>query len=384
MSIVVRRASEPRLCFIAHNAYGALIGANRNHIGGIERQIALMARWFAHRGHAVSIITWDEGQEEGTTVDGVQLLKMCSRDSGIKGLRFLWPRWLSLCQAMQRANADVYYYNNGDGVLGQIALWCSGHNRRCVYSAAANRVCDVKHVTLQPLRERMLYQYGLRHVHSIVVQTRAQQKMLRDGFGVNSTVIAMPCEGFGPRELPLPARARGEGPRALWVGRISEEKRFEWFLDVAKRCPDMPFDVVGASNSDSPYACELTKRAAGIRNVNMLGRIAHADIADYYRRCRVLCCTSAYEGFPNTFLEAWSQGLPVVTTFDPDGIVAKHGLGWAASNIDEIVNGLKTAIGSPEKWRAASEAALSYYLQNHTMDATMPKFETLFSKLVAG
>ena len=105
---------------------------------------------------------------------------------------------------------------------------------------------------------------------------------------------------------------------------ISGEKRFEWLLDIAEQCPEMIFDVVGASNTDSDYASNLVKRACEIRNVKMHGRISHQEMPAYYRSSDILCCTSAYEGFPNTFLEAWSVGVPVVSTFDPDDVVKDY------------------------------------------------------------
>jgi len=206
--------------------------------------------------------------------------------------------------------------------------------------------------------------------------------MLREGFGIESTIIPMPCEEIAASEHIQSEISCQESSHVLWVGRISKEKRLEWLLAVAERCPEITFDVVGASSTDSIYTLALAKRAAGIRNVTMHGRVLHSEISSYYRRSRVLCCTSAYEGFPNTFLEAWSCGIPVVSTFDPDDIVAKYGLGWNASSIDELVDHLKAAIKSPERWRAASEAARFYYLANHTVDAAMAKFEHLLSGIV--
>ena len=85
-----------RICFVAHLAYGAMTGGNGGFIGGVERQTSLMARWLAARGYRVSLITWDEGQEDGVVIDGVQVFKVCRKEAGIKGLRFFWPRWSSL------------------------------------------------------------------------------------------------------------------------------------------------------------------------------------------------------------------------------------------------------------------------------------------------
>ncbi len=371
-------AESLHICFVAHNAYGALARVDTGHIGGIERQNSLMAQWFATRGYSTSMIAWDEGQPDGAEVNGVRVFKMCRRDAGIKGLRFLHPRWTSLCRAMRRADADIYYYNCGDLGLGQVVMWCRSHGRKSVYSVASDPDCDVRLPVLKPARERVLYRYGLRHADSVVVQTQRQQQMLHEGFGIRATVVRMPCEGFDANAVVHSAPAPPEHARVLWVGRISREKRFDWLLDVAERCPNVTFDVVGASNTDSDYASRLARRAAGVSNVAMHGRVSHSGIARYFERCHVLCCTSAYEGFPNTFLEAWSLGIPVVSTFDPDGVISRFNLGRTASSVDELADAVQESISVPAKWRAASESAREYYVKYHTLDSCMEQFVQVF------
>lgn len=375
------RNRKPRICFVAHYAYGALAGIDSGHIGGIERQTSLMARWFAAHGYKVSMLTWDEGQEDGMEIDGIQVLKMCRRDAGMKGVRFFWPKWTSLCRAMKRANADIYYYNCGDLGLGQVVMWCRRHRRKAVYSVASDSSCDHKLLVLESLRERILYQYGLKNAVSVVVQTQRQQQMLHNGFGIDSNIIPMPSLGFGTNGQIHPKTSK-EFSQVLWVGRISKEKRFEWLLDIAEKCPEITFDVVGAANADSEYASALEKRAAEICNVNMHGRVLYTEMAKYYKRCHVLCCTSAYEGFPNTFLEAWSCGIPVISTFDPDNVISSHGLGFAVQDVEELLVRLREIIQSPETWLRASKAAKQYYLTNHTPEACLPKYERMFLDVV--
>ncbi|MBL7145005.1 MAG: hypothetical protein ISS76_12290 [Phycisphaerae bacterium] len=76
MKILHAYIDKPRICFVAHFVYGALAGGDGGHIGGVERQTSLMARWFAGRGHEVSMLTCDEGQEDGVEIDGVRVFKM--------------------------------------------------------------------------------------------------------------------------------------------------------------------------------------------------------------------------------------------------------------------------------------------------------------------
>jgi glycosyltransferase involved in cell wall biosynthesis len=141
-------------------------------------------------------------------------------------------------------------------------MWCRRHGRRSVYSVASNPACAAGLAELGSFRERVLYQYGLTHADSVIVQTHEQQQMLREGFGIASTVVPMPCEGLAPGDDHPPDLRPAAPAHVLRVGRISQEKRFEWLLDVAQRCPEICFDVVGASNVNSDYASALVARSA--------------------------------------------------------------------------------------------------------------------------
>ncbi|MBN1972650.1 MAG: glycosyltransferase family 4 protein [Sedimentisphaerales bacterium] len=370
--------NNPSICFVSHFAYGELASVDTGHIGGVERQTSMMAKWLARHGYKVSMLTWDEGQADGVEIDGVKVFKMCRRDAGINGLRFFWPKWTSLNAAMKRADADIYYQNCGGYETGQVALWCRINKRKFVYSVANDMDCDIRLPVMNTLRDRIFYRYGLKHADSVIVQTQHQQKMLNDGFGIQSIVIPMPCEGVDSNKKFVKESLPQKNSSVLWVGRISEQKRFEWLIDIAKKCPDITFDVLGLANSESEYSNALIKHSSNVPNIKIHGRIPHEDIFKYYCGSRVLCCTSSYEGFPNTFLEAWSCGIPVVSTFDPDGIISKYNLGWTASSVDEMVNAVKESMRNQDKWQAASMSAREYFLKKHTLDSSMEQFVRIF------
>ena len=366
---------------MAHFAYGALAGEKTGHIGGVERQTSQMAKWLAGRWYKVSMLTCDEGHQDGQEIEGVKVFKLCRKEAGIKGLRFFWPKWTSLNAAMRRADADIYYQNCGGYETGQVAMWCLRHGRKFVYSVASEPDCDFRLPAMRTLRDRVLYRYGLKHADAVIVQTQHQKRMLQDGFGIKATVIPMPCEGPDSNANVIQEDLSQKNASVLWVGRISKEKRFEWLIDIAGKCPNITFDVVGLANSDSEYSCSLIKRSAGIPNIKIHGRVPHSRMFSYYRCSRLLCCTSAYEGFPNTFLEAWSCGIPVVSSFDPDGVISNYNLGWTASSVDELVNAIKESMSQPNKWQAASESAREYYLKNHTPDSCMEQFVRIFQDI---
>jgi len=276
------------------------------------------------------------------------------------------------------ADAEIYYHNCAEYVTGQIALWCRRNNRKFVYSVASDTECELESPDTKKFYVRQLYRYGLHHADRIIVQTQAQKRMLAENFSLESEVLPMPC--LGPldnegRKARLPERTK----RILWVGRIDPEKRLELLLDVAEAMPDMFFDVAGKPSDPScSYAKNVLARAATYSNVNIHGMVPRDKMADLYRNASILCCTSLYEGFPNVFLEAWSCGIPIVSTFDPDNLIERKGLGAFVRDRTELISSLHRLHASDTEYEQLSRNARQYYEQHHELNRAMMNFERLF------
>lgn len=399
-----------KICFVALNGYAAIGGrAATSHIGGAERQTALLARELARRGHTVSLVTLDHGQADGETVHGVRVFKAYARDAGLPGLRFFSPRLTGIWSALRRAGADVYYQRMAEQTTGIVAAFCRRHGKRFFFASASDYDCLTDLPRLPKLRESWLYQYGLRRADRVLVQTRRQQEMMRTGFGVEAEVLSNAAEDlagdagvarptFGESGADDEASLGGCGPqvrdprlseesatggtkslRVLWVGRYTPEKRLEWVFEIAGACSNLTFDIVGDATGGSRYAEDLKVRAKRCENVKLLGRVAHEQIGALYRRSDVLLCTSEREGFPNTFLEAWSLGVPVVTTFDPDGVVAEFGLGRVATCVPGVIEALQVTAADGvgrERMRASCRA---YFEREHRVERVVDRFEALLA-----
>jgi glycosyltransferase involved in cell wall biosynthesis len=373
-----------RVCIVSHHAYGAMTGGRDGHAGGVERQTTMLARWLGGRGLQVSLVVWNEGQSKEVEIDGVHVIAICRRDAGTPGLRFFHPRWTSLVAALARADAELYYHNCAEYVTGQVALWCRLHGRRFVYSSASDPDCDPSLPALRHHRERLLYRYGLRHADRIIVQHEGQRRMLRDGWGLEAMVLPMPCAGPGPQQYRPPDPWRRDRPRVVWVGRISREKRLDRLLGIAADMPDVDFEVAGAPADGDGSGHALVARAGAEPNIRCLGKVSREDMPLVYADAACLLCTSDFEGFPNTFLEAWSHGVPVVSTVDPDGLVVRHGLGGVATSVAGQVSALRALLGRRDDWLAASSRARAHYLRHHTPEHVLPRFERVFRELLDG
>ncbi len=367
---------KPSVCIVSHNGYGAISGAG-GFVGGVERQTSLLAKWLANHGHSVSFLTWDEGGPAEEMMDDVRVIKICRADDGLPGLRFFHPKWTGLERALAKADAEVYYHNCSESVTGQVAWWCKRNGKRFVFSLASDADWNPQLPEVRRWHEKALYRYGLRNADAVIAQTETQRSMLRKHWEIDASVIPMPCENPTANE---PKTAGREAGRVLWVGRVCSVKRLEWFLDVAEALPQFTFDLVGPFY-DEHYANQIHQRASTIRNVVLHGRVDKSEVARFYRQASILLCTSIYEGFPNTFLEAWSRGVPVVTTFDPDGVTESQRLGIHADSIESVRYAIIRCMESGEEYREFSINGRNYFEGRHAVEKVMPRAAELLSRI---
>lgn len=340
--------------------------------------MALLARELARRGRAVSFVTRDVGQADGETVSGVRVWKAYEDHAGWPGLRFLHPRLSGLWSAMRRADAAVYYQRMAEQTTGIVAAFCARKGRRFMLAAASDYDCMRSLPRLGKFRERCLYRYGLRRADVVLAQTRSQCALLKESFGVRASVLANASEDLSNATGCASGRRleRGSGcARILWVGRFTPEKRLGWALETARHCPEMDFEIVG--DGAGVLMREASEAAQSLSNVRLLGRVPHDRMRDCYARADVLLCTSEREGFPNTFLEAWSFGVPVVTTFDPDGVVASAALGGTATDAKGLSEALRALVGNRKEIQDCGQRCRRYFEQHHGVETIVDQLETM-------
>ncbi len=324
--------------------------------GGAELQQTLLARALARRGWRVSMIVADHGQPDGRVWDGIRTYKAYRPDEGIPVLRFLHPRWTKLHAALRRADADIYYTSCAGGHLAQVALFTRGRDRKLVFRIASDSDCDPRTLLVRHWRDRMLYRWGLKQADLVLAQTPAQRRALAHNFGRDSRVAGSLLEAS--RRCPPPAE-RDIG--ALWVGNLRPLKRPHLFLDAAERLPRIAFHMIGGPMPGAARLYEqVRRRAATLPNVTFHGLVPQQQVGGYFERARVFVSTSQIEGFPNTYLQAWSRGTPVVAFLDPQHLLSRDRLGAQVQSAEALPAAIAALTGDTREWEQASARSRRY------------------------
>jgi len=364
-----------RICLVNLGSLPALSEEHKHErVGGEEVQHAQLAAALARRGHQVRLVVADLGQRDGAVYQGVETLKAYKEADGLPVLRFVHPRWTKLWSALARADCDVYYHSCAGMALGLLAMFCRLHKRRLVFRVASDFDCEPDKVEIRYRRDRWLYEYGLKRSDAVLVQTVTQQRALHKNYGRLSTVAGM----FVARPL-LSATSGPKDVDVLWVANIRQVKRPDRLLALARSMPELRFHMAGGrSTGEHDLYRSIESDARKLSNLTFHGSVPYMDIGALFDRARVFANTSDLEGFPNTFLQAWVRGIPVVTTFDPDGVVRHAGLGSSHSTVPEMIRGLETMLRSACAYQAASSASLQFMEQRYGEELVLgPYLEAL-------
>jgi glycosyltransferase involved in cell wall biosynthesis len=347
-----------RVCFVGLANLPVLAREYGHHgVGGAEVQQTLLARALARRGFDVSMIVMDYGQPDGASWDGIRTWRAYHPRAGIPVLRFIHPRWTSVWAALKRADASVYYVSGAGMIAGLVALFCRRYGRKMVLRIASQMDCNPETLCIQYSRDRKLYAYGLKHADIVLAQTVDQQRALAEHFGRNS-VVAPSVSDTIARRLPFAERDID----VLWVGNLRGLKQPELLLQLARALPRLRFEMAGGSYPGDEALFESVRReAASIPNLKFHGAVPFHDMKSLYERARLLVATSRVEGFPNTYLQAWAHGAPVVAFLDPDEILSSNELGRAVTDMNTMRDAVVELLGDAGRWQETSARCCAYF-----------------------
>jgi glycosyltransferase involved in cell wall biosynthesis len=180
----------------------------------------------------------------------------------------------------------------------------------------------------------------------------------------------------------IAVRGTTDSGTALWVSNVRPEKRPEMMLEIAEALPAVQFTMIGGPVSGHEQQFESVRsRAEALSNVEFLGYVPFEETRPHFERASILVNTSAVEGFPNTYLQAWAAGKPVVATFDPDGVIARHGLGSTFSEVHEALGQIRELWEDRDRVSSIGERATEYMRKHHGEAVVGERVEGLLAEL---
>ena len=365
-----------RICFVNYDNYPVLNPAfGESYIGGESVQQTFLAREFARRGWQVSMVCGDFGQPDGEVIDDITVWKSYRPTAGLPVVRFVYPRIYSIWRALSRADADIYYQSCAGTVTGVTAYFARSRGKKMIFRVAHDTDCMPGQQLIRFARDRKIYEYGLRAADLICAQSDYQMQLLQDNYDLPSVKVDMVVE------TPRASDAAEKSIDVLWVNNVRDFKRPDVLCDIAERAADVNFVMIGGpvSGYESMYA-EIERRARGIPNLDFVGPVPYADVNDYFEKASLFLNTSDSEGFPNSFLQAWIRGVPVISFFDPDATIERHRLGVSPQGVPDAIAAIRSLLEDSAGLASRSASCRDFGQAHYSAAAVVDRYDRLIDE----
>jgi len=329
-------------------------------VGGIAVQLYFWAQIFAKKGWQVTTFT-----NKKTFIKEDITFKNVRRHNKLK----IVHEWLSVFRELLLLRPQIVISRGAGRIAYPLAVLSRWLGVRYVCFGASD-------VNFEPGKEliaggehnRKLWQKAVKIIKYIVVQNVHQQETLKKNYQKDSLTL---FNLWGDVEA---TKVNNFKTDVVWVANLRRLKRAEWMVNAAKALPQYDFTIVGGRTGQEPeYYDEIEKMSSGIINLHFLGKKSFAETNAIVAQSRLLCCTSTFEGFPNTFLQAWVSDIPVVSTVNPSDVITTNNLGVVVEAEDGLRAALQSMLSNAEEYNRKSMAVKDYFERHHSPEVNYQK-----------
>ena len=281
---------------------------------------------------------------------------------------------LSLSGILRGLRPDVIYQRVGCAYTGIAAHYARRSGARLVWHVSSDADLDrrVRQAEKNFIRNRLeasALSYGIRHADRIVVQTRQQARLLGENYSRTPDAI---IANFHP--LPGEWRAIDEPLRIVWIANFKRLKQPEVFLRLAdslRGLQGVQFVMIGATasgDSETEWNEALRLQISSLPNLTHLGQLDQDEVNEQLSGAYAFVNTSAYEGFPNTFIQAWLREVPVISlAVNPDDILDRASIGIHARTEQGLLEAVKRLVEDRALHDQLARNAGEHAREHHSM-----------------
>jgi glycosyltransferase involved in cell wall biosynthesis len=237
---------------------------------------------------------------------------------------------------------------------------------------------------LRNAAQRRLHRFVARRATAVACVSDDVAQETVDLLGVPSTRISVIPNGRDPGVFSPGDRAvAGDTVTLGFIGRLNNDKRPEWFLDVVGTLRQEGLAVRGVCVGDGPLAAKVASRAAAA-GVDLLGR--RGDVPALLKNIDVLLLPSRPpEGMPGVLIEAGLSGVPAVVTDTPGvrNVICSGvtGLVVGIYDRDEMLASTRTLVTDPELRAKMGQAARDRCRERFSIEASASAWRSLLAGL---
>lgn len=342
--------------------------------GGAELQISYFVEAAVNAGHEVHYI-YEEKRKPIRNKLGLYLHPL----NKIKDPKFCGKGWFKYRRAINKildsVMPDVVYTRLGSSWIDFASQYALRYNKTHIHALASDK--DVNRRVLSPIFpfydpiENYLINRGLKHTQIAIAQNEFQKNAFAKRFKKQCILINQ----MTPSVFESSIIKTNDIIRILWIGNFKTVKRPELFVDLAKKMKSyshqIKMEMYGRAPADYNALLDEINR---IPWLEYKGEVPTDVVLTKLSQSHLLVNTSLYEGFSNTFVQAWMRKVPVISMeSNPNCVFDNNNIGLFVPKEKELVSAISNLIEHQEVLEKMAEDAYYYAIEHHSLEKNMPK-----------
>ena len=365
------------ICFVALGSYSLLKKSSEfQYIGGAELRQVILGEELAKKKEKITFITYGNPQEV-EFIEDIRVIKSYNfQNAGfftiIKKLYRLW-------HCLNKTGSKIFIHSSG--CPGFVALYCLLKNKKFVLLIPSDTnvsLVGIERKTSVILK--ILLFLDIKLADLIIVQNQFQKETIERNFKKRCELIKNPIPIF-KNNLLEKGKIHIE-KYVLWVGTLRHVKRPELYVRLAEQFPQKQFVMIGVKDDNyTELYRSIINKSKQLKNFQFIENVPHNKMQSFYQDALLLINTSDSEGFPNTFLEAWVNSVPIISlNADPDEIICANKLGFHSKSFEQMVIDLNSLLQNEDLRQALGHNGRKYVERDHEVENITENFLQILLK----
>ena len=335
-----------------------LVGYYPINRGGAEYQSFLLSRELK-KYYDIFYISIGQKTEVEKVIEGTKVYSL--KTPRRRAYFLLKPK---IHKIFQYEKPDFIYQRVAYSVTGIAARYCKGNKCKLLWHIAnkpdveKHKIKFNKNIFINYIETKYL-EFGIKHADYIIGQAKYQDNLLNKNFDRKCDLIV---KNFHP--LPTESINKSGKIKVVWIANFKSAKQPKIFVELARRFEPYSracFIMVGR-NPEYLGNYKITD------NVKIVGSMEIDDVNELLTKSHIFVNTSLYEGFPNTFIQAWMRKVPVVSlNVDPDDVLKEKKIGFHSKNFNQMIKDISKLIDNKQFRLEMGERAQQYAFENHSL-----------------
>lgn len=344
-------------------------------MGGAELQISLLIDYLNVRFPGVEIhVIFEDNTTKILNTQGVHLVPL----KKVKISKRFGNRWFlhrkQIVRHLESIRPDVIYTRFFSSWSGIAAEYAKQNSCMHIWALASDQ--DVvrlqDRVPLSKPLDRIENKWvakAFQLAGVIVTQNNHQQEILRSVYGKEGLLIRQSTTTCPENQIVKPNSTLN----VCWIANLKPIKQPDIFLELAKRFSEnssITFTMIG--RPDDYYTKLVADASRSLPNFQYLRELSNDEVNERLCESHILVNTSLYEGFSNTFVQAWMRKVVVMSlNSDPDHLLTTENLGFLLNSPDEMEQKLNELIHNKELLSEMGQKAFDYANEYHSYTRNM-------------